>query len=86
MMCRCKKKNRILFLFVCGGPSPKTTTTHNVDKHGDKDGARDSRAVLRVLDAADELLVVVFERPAEDGQDDDGEDGDDEAIIFFFVG
>lgn len=58
-----------------------TCTTHNVDKHGDKDSARDSRAVLGVLDAADKLLVVVFERPAEDGQDDDGEDGDDEAIF-----
>lgn len=41
--------------------------TYDVNKYRDKDGARHGRAVLGVLDAADELLVVVFESDAEDG-------------------
>lgn len=55
-------------------------TTYGVNNHRGEDGSRDSWAILGVLDAADEFMVLGPEEPAEDGEDDDGEDGDDYAI------
>lgn len=44
---------------ACGGRN-----THDVNKNCDKDGARHGGSVLRVLDAAHKLLVVVLEGEA----------------------
>jgi len=55
--------------------------THGVDDDGGPDRAGDGGAVLRVLGAAHERLMVVAEEGCEDGEDDDGEYGDDGAVF-----
>lgn len=54
-------------------------SAHNVDEDRDEDGACYSGTVLGVLNAANELLVVVLEGETEYGQDDDCKYRDDEA-------
>lgn len=51
----------------------------SVDDNGGKHGSRNSGAVLGIVGAAYEFMVIAGEDTAEDGEDDDGEDGDDDA-------
>lgn len=54
--------------------------TYSVDDNGGKHGSRNSGAVLGIVGAAYEFMVIAGEDTAEDGEDDDGEDGDDDAV------
>jgi hypothetical protein len=60
-------------------------TTYDVNKNGDENGARDlaSDLGIRVLGAAEELVVPVAEEGADDGEDEDRKGRDDHAIFVF---
>jgi|SRR5688572_1879981 hypothetical protein len=54
--------------------------TYNVDDDCCEDGSRDSLTILRILDAADELLVATAVETTDDAENDDAKGGDDRAV------
>lgn len=56
--------------------------TYDIDEDGDEDGARDLASDLgvRVLGAAEELVVAAAEQGADDGEDEDRKGRDDHAV------
>lgn len=53
--------------------------TYSINKNGSEDGACDSLAILRVIDAAGEFLMPTSVQKSKNAENDDGKDGDDGA-------